>query len=368
VSRLTDINPQAPEARMVPLPSVDWASIGHTAPQKVPIDYKGPDAPLPAADIAVMTWTSAEWSAFDHVFLDSGQEGVTSSVQLVKDWNLYSRDAAGPAEEYAPLWGYYQLVEIADAKGQTKRVLLFKCDAHLAHPPWITGLVQMAKQVLQDSGCGWIYSIGTAGGSNEDECLGDVSVTDAGQVELKKPENEGGPVKSGTSVAAKSFPPTDLFGPVQPLLFALDQVVTEAELQSALDELHRKDPDSASLSLADLVNAPLDPKNLKTPKLLPTPGKPLLTTDYYFIASGDDAAQYAVLEMDDTIIGYVAEQAGLPFTFVRNISDPIVPATAQGGQPISDTVRGDWSSGIYTKYGVYTSFNGALATWAAIAG
>ena len=41
----------------------------------------------------------------------------------------------------------------------------------------------------------------------------------------------------------------------------------------------------------------------------PTPGQPLLTTDYYFIASGDDAAQYAVLEMDDGVIGYVAESS-----------------------------------------------------------
>jgi nucleoside phosphorylase len=75
----------------------------------------------------------------------------------------------------------------------------------------------------------------------------------------------------------------------------------------------------------------LDPKNLKAPKPLPTPGKPLLTTDYYFIASADDAVQYAVLEMDGTIIGYVAEQAETPFTFVRNVSDPIVPATAHDG-------------------------------------
>nr|MCU0341393.1 hypothetical protein [Spirosomataceae bacterium] len=38
------------------------------------------------------------------------------------------------------------------------------------------------------------------------------------------------------------------------------------------------------------------------------------------------------------------------------------------GVTISDTVRGDWSGLIYKNFGLYTSFNGALATWATIAG
>lgn len=370
MSRLTDVDPAAPRAKVVPLPAVDWASIGRTAPERVQPDYQGPDAPLPAADVAVLTWTSAEWSALDHVFLGSTEAGVRASYDLMRDWHLYGRDVGSSLTDntVAPLWGYYALVDVATSGGATRRVLLFKADAHLAHPPWIPGLVQMTQQVLDDSGCGWIYSIGTAGGSRDDVRLGDVSVTNAGQILLQKAENAGGPITSGLTVTGDAFPQTDLLQPAQSLLFAMDQVVTEEALASALQQLHAKDPASTQLQLADLVNAPLDPSNLGQPRPLPTPGEPLLTTDYYFIASGDDAAQYAVLEMDDGVIGYVAGQAGKSYAFVRNISDPIVPATAQDGQPIPDSVRGDWSGEIYKQYGLYTSFNGAIVTWAALAG
>jgi len=72
--------------------------------------------------------------------------------------------------------------------------------------------------------------------------------------------------------------------------------------------------------------------------------------------------------MDDAVIGYVAAQAGKPYAFVRNISDTPVPSTAQNGQPIPDPVREDWSGLIYTEYGVFTSFNSSVVTWAAVAG
>jgi hypothetical protein len=337
----------------------------------VTLDYQGPDAPLPKADVAVLTWTSAEWSALDHVFLQSDHPGVRPSYDLLHDWHLYAHDvgAALTDNAVAPLWGYYRVVDLTTAGGQTRRVLLFKADAHLAHPPWIPGLVQMIKQVLDDSGCESIYTNGTAGGSRDDIRLGDVAVTNAGYILLKRPENLGGPIASATTVTDTAFPATELFGRAESLLFAMDQVVTEAALGDALGQLHTKDPTSSWIELADLVNPPLDPTNLVHPRVLPTPGEPLLTTDYYFISEGDAGpAQYAALEMDDTVIGWVAQQAGRHFVFVRNISDPVVPATARNGQAIPDTVRSDWSGEIYKQYGLYTSFNSAIVTWAALSG
>jgi len=57
------------------LPPIDWASIGAHAPAPVSQTYKGSDAPLPAVDIVMFTWTSAEWSAMDHVFLHGSVQG-----------------------------------------------------------------------------------------------------------------------------------------------------------------------------------------------------------------------------------------------------------------------------------------------------
>jgi hypothetical protein len=98
------------------------------------------------------------------------------------------------------------------------------------------------------------------------------------------------------------------------------------------------------------------------------PGTPLLTTDYYYIAGDADSTQWAALEMDDGVVGAIAGEHGANYLFVRNISDPLVPATTAAGAAIPGEVRDAWSSLIYTNFGLYSSFNGALVTWALIAG
>jgi hypothetical protein len=51
----------------------------------------------------------------------------------------------------------------------------------------------------------------------------------------------------------------------------------------------------------------------------------------------DELAKYAVLEMDDTVIGSIAQQAGKSFTFVRNVSDPVVPTGGHDGKQSMST-------------------------------
>jgi nucleoside phosphorylase len=361
VSRLTDVDVHAPQHVAAPLPAVDWSAVGASAPVPVGGGSTDPSAPLPAADVAVLTWTSAEWEALDHVFVDSGQTGVRPSYELATEWQLYSRDAPAGAA-MSPLWGYYRVVEVGSV-----RVLLFKCDAHLAHAPWISGLETVVKQILADAKPSWIYSIGTAGGSREDLRLGDTVLTDAAHIELKlagnTPSGIGGETFTGTS-----FPSVARLGDAGKLAFPLSEVVTDAALAAMVDALHQKSSASSPFGVADLVNAALSPASLGAPRALDMHGTPLLTTDYYYIASGADDAQWAVLEMDDAVIAYVAQRASVPFVFVRNVSDPLVPVTAANGDPIPAEVREDWSALVYAGFGLYTSFNGALATWAAIAG
>jgi hypothetical protein len=66
--------------------------------------------------------------------------------------------------------------------------------------------------------------------------------------------------------------------------------------------------------------------------------------------------------MDDAIIAEACVAAGKQFGFVRNISDPVQSAA----QPAK--MQGNWGSTIYDAYGFYTSYNGALAAWAMLAG
>ena len=214
----------------------------------------------------------------------------------------------------------------------------------------------MIQQVLDDSGCSWIYSIGTAGGSRDTSRLGDVGVTNAAHVLLQNANNLTGPIASGSAVTGTSFPPTGLIDSARSLLYPLDKAVTEPVLATLLTGVQTLDPSAAQLQLGDLVNPAIDPSNLGEPDVHATPGVPLLTTDYYYIASGDDASQYAVLEMDDAVIGYVAQQAGKPYAFVRNISDPVVPTTAHDGAAIAEPVRDEWSGVIYKEFGLLHEF------------
>ena len=71
MSRFSDVVAAGSSIDPMPLPVVDWRRIGAKAPKVLDIAYGGPNAELPQADAAVITWTAAEWSALDHVFLNS---------------------------------------------------------------------------------------------------------------------------------------------------------------------------------------------------------------------------------------------------------------------------------------------------------
>jgi hypothetical protein len=195
--------------------------------------------------------------------------------------------------------------------------------------------------------------------------LGDVVVTNAAHAQLQKPDNVNAPINGQTCTSIGLFPDSDVWKAAQEhLFFRLSTLVTNA----ALEALAQKLLSTSKLQLDDLVNAAIDPTNLGASSALACPGQPLLTTDYYYIASSSADDKWSALEMDDAFIGAIAGADGATYLFVRNISDPLVPFDDRQGQPIPADVRTTWSSLIYTKYGAYTSFNGALTTWAIISG
>lgn len=365
MSRNTDVIPAPTRTQLPPLPIIDWNRIEHDPPVVQPSTYSGPQAPLPKADIVIITWTEAEWSAFDHVFINSGETRTKYSKEWRKEWLLYSRSA--PESNFSSLWGYYRMVQIPQAIGKPLNVLLFKSDSHLAHPPWINGLSRMIQLIVEDTECICIYSTGTAGGSTNNESLGDAVITTSAHIMLKKSENTKVKYNDQTFTSKNYYPGLELLNAVQThLLFEMSRVVTHAELTWLFYTLQKKFH-SEELSLADVVTQPLAPTSLNQPKAIVSK-KPLLTTDYYYIATGDNAADYCFLEMDDAVIGYEAGKLGVDFVFVRNISDPLVADKTKTGNTIPGEIRDEWSSLIYENFGLYTTVNSALTTWATIAG
>lgn len=373
MSRFTDALIAPRPGVAPPLPVIDWARIGQQAPTKMSVLYAGPSAPLPRADVAVLTWTSAEWSALDQVFLDSDTTRSATSREFERAWEqfVYARDVGTNTTDNPdnPLWGYFRVVEVSTAVGGTATVLLFKCGAHLAHPPWIAGLSQMVSQILEDAQPRTLYSIGTAGGTQSDVRLGDVVITDCAEIRLKMPDNAASPLSGKAVQSAAGFKTGSLLTEVQEnLMFSMQGAVNEPVLARTFYDLTVKIPAASSFTVGDLLNDAITPANLTSPSARPMAGTPLLTTDYYYIASGTDSTQWSALEMDDGVVGAIAGQHGTPYIFVRNISDPVVPNVTAAGDPIPDPVRDGWSGLVYNDFGIYSSFNGALATWALIVG
>jgi hypothetical protein len=368
ITRLSDVIPTPTPAQLPALPVVDWRRIDRTMPTVIPAAYEGPAAPMPSADVVVLTWTMAEWSALDQVFVGSTTPRQQLATDWQSSWHLYSRNAPNIPEvpAVAPLWGFYKLVEVMGAAG-AQRVLLFKCDSHLAHPPWFAGLVQMLETILADVEPTTIYTIGTAGASRPEIRLGDVVITNAGYIELQDPNNAGAPFRDRAVTCRGRFPALAALPTAQAeLFFPLERIVTFPLLQAMFTDLGQQLPIAPNLRLDDLLNDALSPTTVAGSKGLPMPGTPLLTTDFYYIADTPDSQQWAALEMDDAVVGYVADSHDVDFVFVRNISDPVVPFQAMDGSALPPDVRQAWSSEVYEMFGLYTSFNGALATWAAL--
>jgi len=143
------------------LPAINWGSIGHSAPQPLATARRAVTDPLPRADVLIITWTNAEWSALDHVFANSGSSRGSQSApgSWSTAWLPYARDVGSytSGENSAPLWGFFREVAVTGSSGSL-RVILFHSDAHLQYQPYIDGLRAMVTTILKDTQPSELYS------------------------------------------------------------------------------------------------------------------------------------------------------------------------------------------------------------------
>ena len=334
------------------LPAVDWSLVGQQAP--APLDSPADD--LPEADAVIITWAGAEWAAMQHVFCSSDTAMPYSAGRTSRwpDWQKYDKDlppySSQPGDEWT-YWGYYRLVEI---RGQ--KVLLFKSNTHLSWPggQYVEDLIY---RLIEDVRPKLLMSIGTAGGARTQDKEGTVNVVRAGTFYVENEPQSEWPNYANEWRADWSIIGADNFAR---LLFPIP--TTESDLESlcgqfnqaygteyGLDELN-----AGGLDMGD----PVPQINDLTPA-----GTPLLTTSTFILGStSGDYADFACVEMDDALIGKVCSDKGVAFGFVRNLSDPVQNAA------LPMDVQGNWGGVLYDAYGLYTSYNGALAAWALVNG
>jgi hypothetical protein len=350
----------------VSAPPIHWDKIGKAAP--TPIDTPGGSGPLPDADVVVVTWTDAEWSAFDHVFVNSGQaRSPTQSTTWQESWQTYSHNAqsfaSGSSSAGGPLWGKFRMASITDASNAPRRVLLFKANAHLAHAPWIAGLRAMVQNLLADTSATRILSIGTAGAGRTDQKLGDPVVTNAAYLEAVLQQNRGD-AANNKQFTSSFVPKVDLATKAQQLMFPLAGAATPADLQSLFKQVFPGGASGAKVS--DLIDGPL--QELTSPTVHSLPSVPLNTSDDYGMAPVGGSTQYSVYEEDDAVIAQVAVDKKVDYASVRNVSDTVIAGKTASGAAIEQSVRKAWAGALYDRYGFLAAVNGAIAAWATIAG
>ena len=332
------------------LPVIDWDAIENQAPTLLDT----PAEKMPEADIVVMTWASAEWAALQHVFVqsDEAMPYTDSSNGEWDGWQKYDLDMPYyPSSGGWDYWGYYRLVEI-----NGKTVLLFKSNTHLDWPgeKYLEDLVNRINEYVKPE---LILSIGTSGGCRVTDNLGAVNVVNSGTMyDSSTPQSDWDNYSNGYS-PAWSIVQQDGFNS---LLFPIP--ANDQNLQLIADEFNKSY--GTDYPLSELNADGLDnPTTLPILSNLTLDDTALLTASTFVVGTtSGEYSDFAVIEMDDAVIGKVCSDASVAFGFVRNISDP-----AQNANLPSD-VQGNWGGAIYDVFGFYTSYNGALVAWAMLAG
>lgn len=335
------------------LHEVDFGIVGQGAPKRLPSTAGG----LPDADVVVVTWASAEWAALQHVFV-SGDRPMpyADRDRQFRGWARYDDCMPSAGRNPSDPWDYWGLYRLVEITGQ--RVLLFKSNTHLTWPGQ-KYLEELIGRLLEGTGARLLLSIGTAGGTRTTDHVGTVNVTNAGTYyQAKSPRSEWKTYASrwspnGDILSHPRFP--DLLQPIP---------VTGADLRSVAKQFNEYYRVKATLRELDVDG--LDHGD-RLPRIndLTGPSIPLVTTSEFIV--GATAGKYsfkrfACIEMDDAVVGKICRKHRARFGFVRNISNPIQNAK------LSQEIQGNWGGAIYGLYGLYTSFNGALATWAIVAG
>jgi hypothetical protein len=355
------------EADMPGLPAIDWTAIGQEKPVWVTDSDWNPDKNTINVNMVIITWTSAEWAAFDHVFCNSDKPmpyAYYEDESWRNQWKYYHNNwesikseltDKSPSHNHSA-WGSCRIVQFPSNR---LNALLFKSDMHISTDGAGLPLRNMMEQIISDYKPELVLTIGTSGGSRNQDNLGTTNVTNAARFDLTGEFEPCHYPFNHETFSNDWKPDTRLLSAVEGMLMETPVTMAELEVLRTKNEEKLKDPDTGeTYSLERLLNKEIEPGAIP-PKVNLLPGMPVLTTNGYQVGNTSGNYDYfAAMEMDDAVIGMISNEHSIPFGIVRNISDPVQNAD------LNEKVQGNWGGIIYSEYGLYTSFNGALVTWA----
>lgn len=322
-----------------------------------------PDDPLPKADVIVVTWTVAEVNALADVF--TPEKGRNSWYRYARDFDSKYRDQirpAAPAQKAQRLGSYFP-VEIGDTS-----VLCVKSELHMNQDGISTGdgtatlpVKDFFAQMIEEAKPKLVMTVGTSGGVDADQNLGDAVVTRAAHFRCAD-EFAKEPFNGKTFKSEWDIPTAQLEAGEELMKRYADRLVEPGFLPPTVRYGYDGPP---------LENKPPNvPKILRDGAQMPA-FHPVLTTDFFEFgtSTNDLGKQGCAVEMGDAALGLLCSEMKDPpdWLVVRNLSDPQINGGLQT-EPRNLNMQTHWAVWYYEQYGYWTSVCGALATWAVIAG
>lgn len=343
-----------------------------TAPKPERITPKpAPGDALPLADVVVVTWTVAENDALADIFTPGFSRNV---------WYRYDRNYqqiyepqirnGAPAKNAKRIGSYFM------TKIKNKKVLCFKSELHLNQDGIqnYNGTDQTSlpvrdlfRQIISETKCKLILTVGTCGGVRKTDDLGDVLVTRGARFRCAR-EFDNAPFNRQT-YTSNWVMKTDSFAKAEQLMVPFAEYLKEPAFGP---------PTVRHQGGNWTLPAPYSPVIIHdkgTGRRQMPEAHPILTTDFFeFGHSGNEVELWADgcgVEMGDAVLGLVCKD-DIPnppkWAVVRNLSDPQINGNLPPlRKPVrSINMQAMWAVWYYETYGYFTSVMSSLATWAII--
>ncbi|MEP7110556.1 MAG: hypothetical protein ABI760_21365 [Ferruginibacter sp.] len=341
-------------------------------PKPLPLSPKPhPDDKLPKVDVVLVTWTVAE---------QTGMADVLTPGFSRNTWYRYSRNfetkfgpqiRRGAPSAKSGILGSYFIIKIGG-----KKVLCFKSELHLnqdgirnynGSDQTSLPVRDLFKQIIEDTQCKHIFTVGTCGGIQLNHDLGDVLVTRAARFYCKS-EFQNAPYNNKTYKSDWNIP-TTYFTKAEGLMQSFAQKLKEPIFGP---------PTKRHTGTNWTLTTPFKP-NIIHEKGTGVKNKlrkfqPILTTDFFEFGQSENAATLWAdgcgVEMGDAALGLACTDdiTNPPkWAVIRNISDPQINADLTLSPSVLN-MQAHWAVWYYLTYGYWTSVMSALTSWGVVAG
>lgn len=348
-----------------------------TAPVPQPImPLPTNNAPLPEADVVIVTWTLAEANALADTLTPKvgRQKWYPYRRRFDEDYRKLIRDGA-PAFNAGGRLGYYYMTKIGKHK-----VLCYKSELHMNQDGKPDGLAnsptggttlpvkKMFEQIIAETKARLVITEGTAGGVYLEQSLGDVSVTRGAKFRCSS-EFKNAPFNEKTYTSNWKVP-TKYIAQAEKFMDGFKKNVEEPAFAPPT-----KRNDYKGTPVKAWPNEPriwLDGvQPTKHGRPIMKDFHPMLTTDFFEFGTSANKLeeQGCGVEMGDAVLGLVCQEMGNKapqWLVIRNMSDPQINADLPT-QPRKLNMQTHWAVWYYEQYGYWTSVNSALACWAVVA-